>query len=67
MNAYDVKRNYIKREVEMNTPFMKKRGETLANAACFARNISEAVGLSASDVELMGQAAILIYMEPSHV
>ncbi len=67
MNAYDVKKNYIKREVEMHTPFMKKHGETLASAACFARNISEAVGLDASDTELMAQAAILIYLESSHV
>ncbi len=66
MNAYDVKRNYIKREIELSAPFMKKRGETLATVACFARNISEAVGLDASDVEIMGQSAILIYTESSH-
>ncbi len=67
MNAYDIKKNYIKREVEMHTPFMKKHGETLASAACRARNIAEAVGLEAADVELMGQNAILIYLESSHV
>ncbi len=67
MNAYDVKKNYIKREVEMHTPFMKKHGETLASAACRARNISEAVGLDASDTELMAQTAILIYLESSPV
>ncbi len=67
MNAYDVKRNYIKREIEMHAPFIKKHGGPLASAACFARNISEAAGLEAADVELMGQVAILVYLQSSHV
>ncbi len=56
-------KQYVALEAREDSEFFASHGGTLASAACRARNIAEAAGMTAEDVEEIGQVAIAAYKE----